>query len=265
MRHEAHGMASESLSDAYRAFTTGPALITTATAAGPNVMAAEWTFNVSYDPFLILVSVDPGNRTHDLIREAQEFGVNIVSEDQVAAMGFAGHYSKSDTDKLSSELFETFPAKRIRAPLVRGSLLAAECRLVREIPLGDHTGFLGEVLEFSVDPSRRPLVLHRGSRRLGEKIARQPGIALAATPMEAKAGEEVVVTGEFTSPQQPDGTVSVQLQRADGNVLAAAETSTASGGVFRLRLAIPSSARTDAYRLVARSGEAEGRARIHVR
>ena len=118
-------MPSGNLRDAFPAFTTTCALITTDGPHGPNVMAAEWTFNVSYRPFLILVAIDPGNRTHDMILESQEFGVNLVAEDQVAAMGFAGHYSKADTDKLSSEAFDTFPAKHIRAPLIRGALLAA--------------------------------------------------------------------------------------------------------------------------------------------
>ena len=84
-------MSSTMLRDAYRAFTTSCAWITTHGSDGPNVMAAEWAFNVSYDPFLILVAIDPANRTHDLILESKEFGVNLIPEDQVTAMAFAGH------------------------------------------------------------------------------------------------------------------------------------------------------------------------------
>ena len=197
-------MSSENLRDAFRAFTTTCALITTDGPRGSNVMAAEWTFNVSYRPFLILVSIDPANLTHDMVLESKEFGVNLVAEDQIAAMGFAGHYSKTDTDKLSSELFQTYPAKRIHAPLIRGAVLNAECRLVDHYPMGDHTAFLGEVLTFSVDPERPPIALHHGSHRIGERITRARGLVMAATPMSTRPGETVVVAGGLT-PSEPRG------------------------------------------------------------
>ena len=127
-------MPSGSQGGAHRAFTTTCALLTTDGASGPNVMAAEWTFSVSYDSSLILLLVDPANQTHDMILESSEFGVNLVAENQVAAMAFAGHSSKADTDKLSSEVFETYPAARIRAPMIQGAVLNTECRLVAPYP-----------------------------------------------------------------------------------------------------------------------------------
>ena len=193
-------MSSGTLRDAYRAFTTACALVTTNGPRGPNVMAAEWTFNVSYEPFLIAVHIDPENATHDEILASGEFGVNVASENQVAAIGFAGHRSKRTTDKLSSEIFETYPGKRIRAPMLRGALLNAECRLVQHLPVGDHTLFVGEVLEFTVDPSKAPLVLHQGSHRLGERIRRNPGLAVAATPERVRKEAALDVAGDLTGP-----------------------------------------------------------------
>lgn len=257
-------MASENLRDAFRAFTTTCALITTDGPRGPNVMAAEWTFNVSYRPFLILVAIDPGNRTHDMILEAKEFGVNLVTEDQVAAMGFAGHFSKADTDKLSSELFETVPAQKIHAPMIRGSLLQAECRLVQTIALGDHTGFVGEVIEFSVDPEGKPLILHHGSRQLGERIVRNPGVVLAGTPMTLRPGVAVLVSGELTGGLHREAPVSVELRDAAGAVVAATSTRSTADGDFQVRIAMPELAAHGVYRLVARAEGAEGAARVRV-
>lgn len=258
-------MSSESLRDAYRAFTTTCALITTNGPRGPNVMAAEWTFNVSYDPFLILIAIDPENRTHDMIRESGEFGVNLVTEEQIAAMGFAGHYSKSETDKLSSELFETVPARTIKAPMLKGSLLNAECRLVREVPLGDHTGFLGEVVSFSADPEGWPIVLHHGSHRVGDRITRQPGIVVAVTPMETDPGKELLVSGELARPIQSADPVTIELHDPDGAIVATASTQSSPHGGFQAPLAVPSTARPGGYRLVARTAGSEGGARLLVR
>ncbi len=258
-------MASDSLRDAFRAFTTTCALITTEGPRGPNVMAAEWTFNVSYHPFLVLVSIDPENRTHDMILEAKEFGINLVSEDQIPAMAFAGHYSKADTDKLSSELFETYPAKKIHAPMIRGSVLAAECRLVQAIPMGDHTGFLGEVVEFTVNPEAAPAVLHHGSRHLGERIAREPGVAVAVTPMEVAPGSEVSVTGELVRFQGGIVPITITIHDADGRPEAETTVQASADGSFGLVLRVPATTNTGVHGVLVQADGAEGRARLHVR
>ncbi len=257
-------MSSQIPRDAFRAFTTGCALITTDGTAGPNVMAAEWTFNVSYDPFLILVCIDPENRTHDMILETKEFGVNLVTADQVNEMAFAGHYSKADTDKLSSDLFDTYPAKRIRAPMIRGSLLNAECRLRETIPLGDHMGFLGEVVEFTADPEKGPLVLHHGSHHLGERIARGDRVVLAATPSRVAAGETVTVTGELTASERGGKPVEVSLIGPAAEIVATVKEMTDSGGLFRTRLPLAGSVRHGSYRVVARAMVGTGTARLEV-
>ncbi len=255
-------MTSDSLRDAFRAFTTTCALITTDGPHGPNAMAAEWTFNVSYHPFLVLVSIDPGNLTHDMILESKEFGVNLVADDQIAAMGFAGHYSKTDTDKLSSELFETYPAQHIRAPMIRGALLNAECRLVAHHPMGDHTAFVGEVVGFSVDPAKTPVVLNHGSHRIGERIVRQPGLVVAVTPMRAKPGEGLLVTGELTGPDRAGRDVAIRLQGPNGDSYAAAKASTDEDGSFRVPITPPGGGHAGRCLLVAESDGLEGHARV---
>lgn len=257
-------MSSTSHRDAYHAFTTGCALITTVGTDGPNVMAAEWTFNVSYEPFLILVAVDPGNRTHDVILESKEFGVNLIADDQIAAMGFAGHYSKSDTDKLSSELFVMYPGKRIRAPMIRGALLNAECRLVESYRMGDHTAFVGEVVDFTAEPEKAPLVLHHGSHRLGERITREPGLIVSATPMRAGRGTAVIVTGELTGPDREGTPVAIRVLGSNGAPAVETTAKSGVGGGFSARLELPATLPAGTITLEARGPGVEGRARIDI-
>ena len=256
-------MSSQNLRDAFHAFTTGCSLVTVSGPRGPNVMAAEWTFNVSYDPFLIAVHVDKANVTHDEIVAAGEFGVNLLSEDQGAAMRFAGHFSKSDTEKLSSTAFETYPGKRIRAPMLRGSLLNAECRLVQQLPLGDHTAFIGEVLEFSVNPEARPLILHHGSHRLGEKIDRRPGIVVAATPSHIRAGEAIKIAAELSAADPGPWTLALKAEGGSERVLRSVDAH--GEEAFEAGVTIPENTPPGAYTVVARGGNLEGRARLVVR
>lgn len=257
-------MTSDDLREAFRSFTTTVALITTNGPRGPNIMAAEWTFNVSYRPFLIAVLIDPANVTHDEILAAKEFGVNLVTPDLVDAMGFAGHYSKADTDKLSSDLFPVYPASQIHAPMVEGCVLNAECRLVEHRTVGDHTLFVGEVVSARTDPTREPLVLHRGSHRLGPRIERRPRVIVSATPMIAAPGSPVLVQGELTGPDRAGKPVAARLLTQDGRDLGSAETTTDAAGGFRLSILVPAAAPGGEYTVLASSQGQDGRARLRV-
>ena len=251
------------LREAWRAFTTTVALITTEGPKGPNVMAAEWTFNVSYEPFLIAVLVGPENATFEAIEASKEFGVNLVSEEQVAAMAFAGHFSKSDTDKLSSMFFDTYPAKTIKVPMIKGALLNAECRLVQQVVMGDHTAFVGEVIEFTWDPSKQPIVLHRGAHRLGDRLLRGPGIVVAATPMRARSGQTITVAGELTGPDRSAKPLEVSVIDSGGREVARG-SSVMSGGYFEGIVQVPEGLAPGAYRVVARAGVLQGEARLEI-
>lgn len=257
-------MAGGDRREAFRRFTTGVALITTQSRRGPNVMAAEWTFQVSYDPFLIAVHVAPGEATHEAIAETGEFGVNVLGEDQVDAMAFAGHFSKHSVDKLTSTLFDAYPATKIRAPLLRGALLNAECRVVEQLDLGDHTAFVGEVVAFSLDGSKDPIVLHRGARRLGSRIERRPVVAVAATPGKVGPGGTVRAAGEFMAPDGGRKALTLALRDAQGREVASGEAVTDVYGAFEAHLVLPADAPQGAYLLVAVHGEIQGSARLRV-
>ncbi len=250
--------------DVFRMFTTGVALITTAGRTGPNVMAAEWTFNVSYNPFLISIHIEEGEATHASIVETGEFGVSMCAEEQVVAMAFAGHFTGSETDKMSNELFETVPATKIKAPLIRGSLFTAECRVVQRVEMGDHTAFVGEVVAFAVEGERKPIVLHRGARHLGPRIDRGTKVAVAVTPSKAARGATVTVDGELSAPERGMKDVLIALRDGDGNELARAAAQTDRGGFFSANLQVPPDVAPGRHVVAARFGDAEGRARLEL-
>ncbi|MFQ5918429.1 MAG: flavin reductase [Thermoplasmata archaeon] len=257
-------MASADVREAYRQFTTGVSLVTTRGSKGDNVMAAEWTFHVSYDPFLICVHIRPGKATYDAIVETNEFGVNLVPEDLVNAMAFAGHFTGRDTDKLSSDLFDTYPAQKIAAPLLRGATLNAECQVVQQVPMGDHTAFVGEVVAFSVDGSQGPVVLHKGARHAGERIVRETVVAVASTPSAVASGDSVRIAGELMLKDAGARDIALTVLDSQGTEWAQGETTTAMNGRFEVELQIPRDAPSGDYRVWAHHGEAKGAARLQV-
>lgn len=155
--------------EAARHFTTTVALITTRGKNGSNVMSAEWTFNISYRPMRIIVLIHPDDATYDNIMETKEFGANFASDDQAILANLAGAYTGKEVNKLSSGLFHIYAAKKIKAPLILGCFLNAECRMIQTFDTGDHTMFLADVLEIQYDAEKIPLLYsqrkywHRGN------------------------------------------------------------------------------------------------------
>lgn len=227
-------------------------------------MAAEWTYNVSYDPFLISVHLHPGQATYEAIEETGEFGVNIVPEDQVTTMAFAGHFTGRRVNKLSSELFDTYKGSRIGVPMIRGCLLNAECKLVQRVQMGDHTAFVGEVVDFSVDSTKRPVILYQGARRPGPRIQKGTSVAVAGTFEREADGSKVTIAGELTAGKRVQKLVHLSISDPEGEEVSRADVRTDHRGRFYWDMSLPGDLFWGIYELRAQYRSAVGRARIEV-
>lgn len=157
-------------------FVTNVGLITSRGKSGDNIMACEWTHMVSYSPGLIAVCIRSGKATHENIQSSKEFGVNLCAVDQASMSNIAGGLVGKNFDKIKvlQELgFKFFPAKNINTLMVEGAALNAECKLFKEIQLGSHTMFVGEVVDVSAT-DKAPLAYHQGKYWLLEKEVSKP-------------------------------------------------------------------------------------------
>ncbi len=154
------------MDNVHRYFATTVGLITTkGTKHGQNVMAAEWTMHVSYDPMLIAIFVHE-SPTYWNIEETRVFGVNIASDDQAELVNIAGGYSGTEIDKLAlPRTFETYHAKQIGVPMIKGCSLNAECRVMVIEKMGDHVLVVGEAVSAKFDEKKFPLIYTRGNYR----------------------------------------------------------------------------------------------------
>jgi flavin reductase (DIM6/NTAB) family NADH-FMN oxidoreductase RutF len=234
-------MAPNPAEDLDRYFLTTVALITTHSSKGDNVMAAEWTFNVSYDPLLIAVVVAPRHATHAAIVESGEFGVSMASTEQFALTSFAGGFSRDEADKLSADAVKTRPGAVIQAKLVEGALAQLECKLVSQHKVGDHTMFIGEVVAGRGDEAKEPLVLYRGYRRLGEKVVRGHNLFVTAT----REGQGVRADGFYYADERAGKSVNLRAFDAAGAVVEEGLATTDRGGFFEWRPTASSVARVE--------------------
>src|SRR5579872_2489972 len=124
---------------AQRFFMTGVSLITSYGPHGKNVMAAEWTMQISYNPLLIAVFIHKGSSTLSNIKSTKKFGINLSSEKQSTLVSIAGGYSRKEIDKLKiNDLFKITESRKTHLPMICGCIVNAECKLVVIKKIGDH-------------------------------------------------------------------------------------------------------------------------------
>lgn len=146
-----------------RQFVTNAGLITSNGPYGYDIMACEWTHHISYSPGMIAACVNPDDATNANIRKSKAFGVNLAASDQNVLSSVAGGSSGKDIDKIGAlkELgFKFFKARKIDALMVEGAAMNAECKLIKQLNIGDHTIFIGEVVELYPVKAKDPMVYH---------------------------------------------------------------------------------------------------------
>jgi flavin reductase (DIM6/NTAB) family NADH-FMN oxidoreductase RutF len=57
-----------------------------------------------------------------------------------------GTKSGRDIDKLKETNLKKLPARKVKVPLIDGCVVNFECRLVEDLPVGDHVLLVGEIL-----------------------------------------------------------------------------------------------------------------------
>ena len=158
----------------YQYFATTVNLLTSCNREGKiNIMACEWTMNVSFNPLKVMCVVGLDKLTHEYITETREFGVNMCADTQASISHFVGDVSGRDIDKLSEADIAAlvYPATHIKSPLIRGCVLNAECTVEDIFQLGEYTAFVGVSLATTVNDDVQPLFYHKGKYfQLGAQI-----------------------------------------------------------------------------------------------
>jgi flavin reductase (DIM6/NTAB) family NADH-FMN oxidoreductase RutF len=153
---------------------TTVALVTSAVDGRANVMACEWAMMISASPLRFAIAVWPGHATHPLIEQSGEFGLSFCSDAQARLSHVSGSYSLHDVDKWTLADFQTYPARKITAPMIADCALNVECRLEGTYPSTGHTLFIGEALWAKYDPEKQPLIYHGGKYfHLGAQVPKE--------------------------------------------------------------------------------------------
>lgn len=138
---------------------TGVTVITTRFNDSDHGMTASAVTSVSLEPLLMLAAIHRRARMCNIIQQAGEFAINILSERQ---QELARHFAGAKTGLRPASLrFESYPDDGV--PYILGRIAAIRCRVWRVLDGGDHIIALGRVVHFHDGPLAKPL-LHFGGR-----------------------------------------------------------------------------------------------------
>ncbi len=147
----------EQLRQSMRAWSSGVTIVTAATADEQHGMTVSSFTSIALEPPMIIVSLQTDSRTHDLVTQANAFGVTILAQDQQElSERFAGR-GGDEEDRMTGIETETLVTG---APFIKGGLAYLDCRVTQVVPVGSNTLFLAEVVAAHGDGEGQPLVYH---------------------------------------------------------------------------------------------------------
>jgi flavin reductase (DIM6/NTAB) family NADH-FMN oxidoreductase RutF len=131
-----------------------------------NAFTAAWVMQVSFDPLLLAISINPEHYSYQLMQESGVCTVNVLGQDQCA---LAEHFGRSAKDKMAG--FQWQQAET-GAPVLSESLAYFDCQVSHYTDAGDHKIAVCKVIRAAMLNQGRPMLYSQtgdmdGSSRLG--------------------------------------------------------------------------------------------------
>jgi len=141
-------------------FATGVTIITSVRSSGElHGLTANAFTSVSLVPPLLLICVDKKAESYPCFNETKVFTVNVLSADQEA---LSRKFAVSGGEKFEGV---SYRIGGNGAPIIEGGLAYIECKVTQEVDAGDHTVYLGEVVQAETAHEGKPLLFFRGGYR----------------------------------------------------------------------------------------------------
>ncbi|MGZ5007793.1 MAG: flavin reductase family protein [Methylobacter sp.] len=120
-----------------------------------NAFTAAWVMQVSFEPLMLAISINPEHYSYQLMQESGVCTVNVLGQDQSA---IAEHFGRSAPDKMAG--FQWRQAET-GAPVLAESLAYFDCRVSHYADAGDHKIAVCNVVAAAALNSGRPLLYNQ--------------------------------------------------------------------------------------------------------
>jgi flavin reductase (DIM6/NTAB) family NADH-FMN oxidoreductase RutF len=139
-------------------WASGVTVVTTTHSGLRYGMTASSFSSVSLEPPLILICVGKAAFTHDLLLETGTFGVNILS---AAQLELGKRFAEKHGDYIDRFSDLDIVTGSTESPLLTNAVAWLECRTTQIVDAGDHTIFVGEVIDSKVNGGEPLLYANR--------------------------------------------------------------------------------------------------------
>lgn len=146
------------ISEALHKITHGVYVISMKHGTQINAMTAAWVMRASFVPPLVVAAIGKTRYSHDLIRDGGVFAVNILGRGEIPTGKRFGLATGRKIDKFSGLPYDV---KVSGSPILRDAIAWLDCKVAARHDAGDHTLFIGEVMDGGVLKDEEPLVYKR--------------------------------------------------------------------------------------------------------
>ncbi|ACR79784.1 flavin reductase family protein [Kosmotoga olearia] len=120
-----------------------------------NGIAVAWITRVSINPPMIAISIGKARYSHKLLNETDKFGVCIMEKSAKEIVVLFGTKSGRNCDKFAGI---DYSLSKNDVPILPGTLAYIECQIKSKADAGDHTIFIGEVIDQKVFKDEAPML-----------------------------------------------------------------------------------------------------------
>lgn len=138
-----------------RQWATGVTIVSVADQGIRHGMTVNSFTSLSLHPPLVLISLEHGTRTHEILLKSGLFGVTILSSHQQDISDrFAGRHTEEQDRFQGLETFTLVSG----VPFLAGGIAFFDCRVIHSHEAATHTIFIGDVMAVDVHPEDPPLI-----------------------------------------------------------------------------------------------------------
>ena len=141
-------------------FATGVTVLLTENEGETHGMTANGFMSVSLDPKLVVISIGHKAKFLDKVTQSKKYTVNVLAQDQE---NYSRHFAGQPGDVVQ---FDTLAGQ----PVLQGVVAQIACEVVGQHVEGDHTLFIGKVVDLKLE-EKDPLLFFSGKYRQLETLA----------------------------------------------------------------------------------------------
>ena len=132
------------IAELFHRLTLGVYVVGVAQGERRDAFTAAWVMQASFDPLLLVLSINQRNASYSLLNAGGAFTVNVLKQGQLELARRFGTESGRERDKLADVHWHP---GRGGAPILDEALAYFDCELTQSLPAGDHELMVGRVVD----------------------------------------------------------------------------------------------------------------------